>query len=107
MIQLQKKKNVEKYSFGMLDTDDSTDDEDEIEKKKRPPPPEWSLQKNRLKIIAEQANIDVQIVDKLFGLVEDVDLREIFPGISDNVVKRRPSSFYWNSPIEHSTLPTY
>lgn len=93
----------------MLDTDDSTDDEEEVDRqrKKRPPPPEWSLPKNRLEIIATQSNIDMKIVDKLFGIVEDVDLTEIFPGISKNVLKRRPSSFYWNSPVHHSMLPKY
>lgn len=90
----------------MLETDDSTDDE-EVEKTNRPPPPEWSLEVNRLQSIAHQTEMNVKIINDFFGDVEDMDLQEVFPDIPTKYLSRRPSSFYWASPIQHSVIPKY
>lgn len=98
-----------RYTFGMLDADDSTDDEDDVHNKpnKRPPPPEWSLPANRVETILRQTNISTVMVDHLFGGAPDVNLQEIFPEIAQKLLTRRDSSFVWRTPPRYSVLPKY
>lgn len=97
------------YSFGMIETDDSTDEEDDVEQRpdKRPPPPAWSLPANRNETILRQSNIPTNIIDKMFGPAMDVDLQEIFPNISKKLLTRRDSSFVWHTPPRYSVMPKY
>lgn len=97
------------YTFSMIETDDSTDDEDDVENKpfKRPPPPEWSVTENRLETIVRQTAISARLIDEMFGEAPEVDLREIFPDISKELLKRRDSSFIWHTPPRYSILPKY
>lgn len=106
-MQSNSRKNA--YSFGMIETDDSTDDEEDVEVKpgKRPAPPAWSLPVNRNKTIVLQTGISIKVVDELFGEPPDVDLLEIFPNISKRFLKRRESSFVWQTPPRYSVLPKY
>lgn len=97
------------YSFGMIDTDDSTDDEEDVALKpdKRPPPPNWSLPVNRTKTIKRQSEVFMNVIDKFFGDAPDVDLLEIFPNIPIKLLTRRDSSFVWRTPTRYSVLPKY
>lgn len=97
------------YSFGMIETDDSTDEEDDVEQRpdKRPPPPAWSLPANRNEAILRQLNIPTKIIDNMFGPAMDVDLQEIFPNICKKLLTRRDSSFVWQTPPRYSVMPKY
>lgn len=105
----EKNKKPANYSFGMIETDDSTDDETDCVHKidKRPPPPNWSLPVNRLNTIIDQTKIQNRHSAKFFGESSDVDLQEIFPQINKKHLQRRDSSFRWDTPPRYSILPKY
>lgn len=89
--------------------DGNSDTEDYVVfKLNRPRPPKWAHDDTRRLILAEQAKVSTDVIDKFFGSqAENVDLLEIFPKISKQHLKRRPSSSHWNTPPRYSTLPKY
>lgn len=91
-------------NFSLLQTDDSTDEEDEVANRA---PPSWSLKDNRIPTAVSQSNLKLSTVDNFFGTkAEHVDLRELFPNINDEEIKRRRSSM-WGTPVRYSVLPKY
>lgn len=98
----------DKYNFSMLKTDDSTDDEDDARSTfKRPDPPEWCLKENRIERIINQSQIPHSIIDTFFSAPKNVDLRDIFPGLNPEHMKRRQSSACWTTPPRFSIMPKY
>lgn len=119
-----------KYSFEMLNTDDSTDEET-TSSIKRGNPPTWCLRKslkttndkfppiflssihcaytaeNRKYPIAMQTHLNTLFVDAFFSVQKmSPDLRAIFPNIEPKFLKRN-SSAVWNTPPRYSQLPKY
>ncbi|XP_037953686.1 MAP7 domain-containing protein 1-like, partial [Teleopsis dalmanni] len=94
------------YTFDMLHEDDSTDDEDKVSYK-RPPPPEWSKSTTRGPAIRMQEHCWSEIIDNMFSVEPvTVNLKEIFPNISSQHLKRN-SSVMWSTPPRYSELPKY
>lgn len=100
----KKKRETDKYSFDMFETDDSTDDEDESDPKKRPPPPKWSLKRNRKEPIQSQLGVPLNYIDSFFGAAPLVNLKEIFPKIQPKLLSRRESSFVWRTPPRYERV---
>ncbi|XP_044739263.1 inner centromere protein B-like [Chrysoperla carnea] len=84
-----------------LDTDAETDDEEHP----RAPIPVWSKQPYRILALEKQSQIPTKIISDLFGSKPtSIDLRAVFPSISENRL-RRQSSAVWNTPPRYSLMP--
>lgn len=95
------------YGFDMIEGD-SDAGEYVVVKMNRPKPPIWGQEETRRPLLVEQTKVPIAVIDTFFGCqAENVDLREIFPRISKQQLKRRASSANWNTPPRYSTLPKY
>lgn len=106
-VKSSKSKENFDYSFDMIKSEDETDEEDIQYKLQGYLPPSWSLPKNRMIAITSQADITTDYIDNLFCVVPTVDLAEMFPEIDQRRVKRRRSSYHWNTPPRYSQLTKY
>ncbi|KAH8416177.1 hypothetical protein KR222_009832 [Zaprionus bogoriensis] len=95
-----------KYTFEMLHEDDSTDDEGKVSHK-RPPVPSWSRSDVRVAMIEMQSHCPTDVIDSFFSVAPTTpDLKQIFPNIHPNQLKRN-SSVLWSTPPRYSELPKY
>ncbi|XP_055858689.1 calponin homology domain-containing protein DDB_G0272472-like [Episyrphus balteatus] len=99
-------KQVTKYNFNMLHSDDSTDEEGKASYK-RPKPPQWSKSSVRADCITCQAYLSSDIIDSFFSVQPMTpDLKAIFPNIDARYLKRN-SSAIWRTPPRYSEMPKY